>query len=188
MGMRGAFNEWWRDLTLNRVVGSSLLPRKLRPPLLRALGLAVGGGSSIAAGCFIGSKRLTIGEGVSINYGCFFSTPAPVYVGDRCNLGPQVMVCSSTHEPGDGDRRAGANASAPVWIGPGSWIGARVTILPGVTVGYGCVVAAGAVVTEDCAPNGVYAGVPARRVKDLPSGGRELDERPGDDLVELRGA
>lgn len=43
----------------------------------------------------------------------------------------------------------------------------RAMLLPGVTVGKGCVVAAGAVVAADCAPNGLYGGVPARRIKDL---------------------
>jgi len=47
-------------------------------------------------------------------------------------------------------------------IGDGAWIGARVIILPGVTVGAGAVIAAGSVVTSDCAPDSLYAGVPAQ--------------------------
>jgi maltose O-acetyltransferase len=47
------------------------------------------------------------------------------------------------------------------------WMGARVTVLPGVTVGDGCVIAAGAVVTKDCEPGGVYAGLPARRIRSV---------------------
>ena len=46
------------------------------------------------------------------------------------------------------------------------WIGANVTILDGVTVASGCVLAAGSVVTKSTEPNGVYAGVPARRIKE----------------------
>jgi maltose O-acetyltransferase len=52
-------------------------------------------------------------------------------------------------------------------VGDGSWIGANVTILPGVTIGKDCVIGAGAVVTSDCAPNTVYAGVPARPIRML---------------------
>lgn len=52
-------------------------------------------------------------------------------------------------------------------VGDGCWIGANATILPGVTVAPGCVIAAGAVVTKDTEPDGLYAGVPARRVRDL---------------------
>ena len=49
----------------------------------------------------------------------------------------------------------------------GCWICAGCTILPGVTIGEGCVIAAGSVVNKDCAPDGLYAGVPAKRIKDL---------------------
>lgn len=49
----------------------------------------------------------------------------------------------------------------------GCWLGGNVTVLPGVTIGRGCVIAAGAVVTKSCDPNGLYAGVPARRIRDL---------------------
>jgi maltose O-acetyltransferase len=76
-------------------------------------------------------------------------------------------VLTSTHDPGDHDNRRGPYRTAPVSIGAGSWIGARATIMPGVTIGDGVTVAAGAVVTRDCEPDGLYAGVPAQRVKKL---------------------
>jgi len=65
------------------------------------------------------------------------------------------------------ERRAGAVGGKPVAVGNGCWIGARVMVMPGVSVGDGCVVAAGAIVTKDCEPHGLYAGVPAQRVRDL---------------------
>ena len=102
-----------------------------------------------------------------MNHRCYFDTRDRISVGARVAFGMEVMVCTSTHEPGDQQRRAGPYTTAPVTIGDGSWIGARALILPGVTVGEGCVVAAGAVVREDCEPGGLYAGVPARRVRDL---------------------
>ncbi|WP_447643573.1 acyltransferase [Nocardioides zeae] len=52
-------------------------------------------------------------------------------------------------------------------IGNGAWIGARALILPGVSVSEGCVIAAGAVVNRNTEPHGLYAGVPARRIRDL---------------------
>lgn len=52
-----------------------------------------------------------------------------------------------------------------VSIGDSCWLGARATILPGVTIGEGTIIGAGAVVTEDCKPGAVYAGVPARRIR-----------------------
>nr|WP_243895920.1 acyltransferase [Paenibacillus sp. F411] len=77
------------------------------------------------------------------------------------------MFCTDTHEIGTSDERGGERKLLPIKVDDGCWIGARVTILPGVTVGQGCIIAAGAVVTKDCEPNGLYAGVPARRIKDL---------------------
>ena len=55
----------------------------------------------------------------------------------------------------------------PVKIDDGCQIGANVTILPGVHIGKEYVIGAGAVVNKDCEPNGVYVGVPAKRIKDL---------------------
>ncbi|MFP7761491.1 acyltransferase [Marisediminicola sp. LYQ85] len=49
----------------------------------------------------------------------------------------------------------------PVTIGDGAWVGARAIILPGVTIGSGCVIAAGSIVRADCAPNTMWAGIPA---------------------------
>ena len=71
------------------------------------------------------------------------------------------------HEFGPPGERTGALMPAPVTIGDGVWIGACVTILPGVTIGPSCMVASGAVVSGDCEPNGLYAGNPARRVREL---------------------
>ena len=79
----------------------------------------------------------------------------------------ETLFITSTHEAGTHAGRAGALAAAPISVGEGTWIGARVTVLPGVTIGPGCVIAAGAVVTADCRSDGLYAGIPARRVRDL---------------------
>lgn len=79
----------------------------------------------------------------------------------------QVSFVNSTHDIGDSEMRGGRVKSQPIVVEDGCWICSRVTILPGVTIGKGCVIAAGAVVTKDCLPNGLYAGVPAKRIKDL---------------------
>ncbi|QYR20593.1 acyltransferase [Paenibacillus sp. sptzw28] len=79
-----------------------------------------------------------------------------------------VLFCTSSHDPGTKHKRAGKNNGKPIIIGDGSWIGARSIILQGVTVGEGCIIAAGSLVNKDCEPNGLYAGIPAKRIKDLP--------------------
>jgi maltose O-acetyltransferase len=56
-------------------------------------------------------------------------------------------------------------AFKPVRVSDRCWLGARATILPGVTIGEGTIIGAGAVVTKDCKPGAVYVGVPARRLR-----------------------
>ncbi|MFZ4893078.1 acyltransferase [Plantibacter sp. Mn2098] len=79
------------------------------------------------------------------------------------------MIITGTHRLGAHSQRAGDTQVAPVSIGEGVWIGARAIVMPGVVIGDGCVIAAGAVVISVCLPDGMYAGVPARRIKDLAS-------------------
>lgn len=69
------------------------------------------------------------------------------------------------HVIGPGDEVARAPGCREGRIGDRYWLGARAKILPGVSVGAGTVVAAGAVVTKDCAPGARYAGMPARRLR-----------------------
>jgi acetyltransferase-like isoleucine patch superfamily enzyme len=113
-------------------------------------------------------QNLRIGAGCWINCGCVFHTPALITIGDRVQFGPDVMVLSGSHDIGPRECRAGANADEPVWIGNGCWLGARSVILPGVRIGDGAIVAAGAVVTQDVPPDCLVAGVPARVVRQLP--------------------
>ena len=81
-----------------------------------------------------------------------------------------VMLCTSTHHLGDRRKRAGAYRTGPIRIGDGTWIGTRATVLPGTTIGESAIVAAGAVVVDDLPGNALYAGVPARKVRDLDRG------------------
>ena len=76
-----------------------------------------------------------------------------------------VVLATLNHEL-EPSRRSSI-VSAPIRIGNRVWIGSHSTILPGVTVGDGAVVAAGAVVTKDVPPNTVVAGVPAKVVKTI---------------------
>lgn len=78
-----------------------------------------------------------------------------------------AYICTGTHEIGPSFVRAGRFYIKQTVIEDGCWIGAHAVVLPGVTVAKGCVVAAGAVVTRDTDPDGLYAGVPAVRIRDL---------------------
>lgn len=155
------------DVVLSGAIGSAVVPPKLRWLLLRACGLQVAR-SVWGAGSHIGGTDIVVGGGSYLGPRCFLDASSTVTIGVDVRLGHEVMLVTSSHAPGSTRRRAGPNTAAPVRIGDGCWLGARVTVLPGVTVAAGCVVAAGAVVTEDTERDGLYVGVPARRVRDLP--------------------
>jgi maltose O-acetyltransferase len=106
-------------------------------------------------------RHLRIGHHVSINVGVYIDASCDVVIGDEVSIGQQVMILTHSHELGSSERRAGGLHPAPVRIGNGAWLGARSVVMPGVEVGDGAVVAAGAVVTADVAANTLVAGVPA---------------------------
>lgn len=118
---------------------------------------------------FYGDGELEIGENTWIGPGCRFYTnaDAPIIIGANCDIAPEVAFVTGSHEMGDEVRRAGTGTAKSIMIGDGCWIGARVTILGGTHIGRSCILAAGAVVTEDVPDNSLVGGVPARVIKSL---------------------
>lgn len=108
-------------------------------------------------------KNITVGKRVFINSGCCFQDQGGITLGDNVLIGQQVVIATLNHafEP---DRR-GDMLPAPVVIGNNVWVGAKAVILPGVTIGDGAIIAAGAVVTKDVPANTVVGGVPAKIIK-----------------------
>ncbi len=148
-----------RDTVLNSFAASTLLPNFLRCVLYRVAGLDVQT-SGIYPRCFMG-HQISIGPGTFVNYDCFFDTSAPIRIGKNCSIAMGVYMVTSDHATGPRTARAGALQARPISVGDGSWIGARALLLPGVSIGEGCVVGAGSVVTHDCEPHSLYVGVPA---------------------------
>ncbi|MCK1799884.1 glycosyltransferase [Micrococcus sp. XM4230B] len=149
---------------------SRLLPHHMRMKLLGRLGLRGADDVRVVGGAHLVEPRdLVMGAGSFINDSAFIDR-GPVVLGKNVYIGPRAVLITARHSVGSADQRAGQGAPAAVTVGDGTWIGANATVLPGVTIGGGCVIAAGAVVTADCEANGLYVGVPARRVKDLPAG------------------
>lgn len=134
--------------------------------MLRLFGIGIEK-STISPGGFYGGRNITIGRGSFLNHNVFLDSAAQIVIGANCHFGMGVLVATSSHHIGPADKRAGDGFALPVVIGDGVWVGARATILPGVTIGPGCVIASGAVVVNNCEPDGVYAGVPAKRVREL---------------------
>jgi maltose O-acetyltransferase len=171
----GEFNGLRVRLVLARLL-CAVLPvytgNRLRAGVLRAAGFTIGPGTFFGdMPGIIGTgdiyTRFSIGGSCWINVGCLFDLSSSITIGDHVALGPQVTVLTSTHVLGSSVRRTGPLQNLPVTIGDGCWLGARCTILPGVTIGQGAVVAAGAMVHRDVPPNTLVAGVPARVIKML---------------------
>lgn len=155
-----------RHLLLATLAGAPLTPRPLRWVLYRAAGLDVRT-PNVFAGVRITGSDLSIGRGTFVNHDCYLDVArGRVEIGEDCHLAPQVMVLTATHDLGEHGASRDARY-ATTRIGDRVWLGARVTVLPGAEVGPGCVVAAGAVVSGRLEPGGVYAGVPARRVREV---------------------
>src|SRR3954469_14425799 len=92
--------------------------------------------------------HLDLAERVFINQNCTFLDYAGIRLGERVMVGPQVTCITAGH-PVDVDERRLYLTGAPIDVGDNVWIGARATILPGVTIGADAVIAAGAVVVDD---------------------------------------
>ena len=141
---------------------------RLRAALLRLNGATVGKGCFVRGGLQIQEGfGLVLGDGVFVNAGCCFDLSAPIVIGSRAQLAYQVTLVTGGHEIGTHASRAGSHRPAPIHIGEGAWIGARATVLPGVAIGAGAVVAAGTLVTKDVPPDTLVAGVPAKPVRVL---------------------
>ena len=175
--MRSLWPRLWRDLVLNQIIASPMFPRPLRWRALRRYGMHVEK-CHIAPQVWFSDRNIWIGAGTFVNYRCFFASHAPITIGRNCTIAMDVSFITDTHDIGPSARRAGGPRFAPIDVGDGTWIGARATILPGVTIGKGCVVAAGSVVTKDCEADTLYAGVPAKAVRVLDAVGDKA-AKPG---------
>lgn len=110
--------------------------------------------------------RLRVGTNVFINHGCTLNDIGGIEIGDDTMIGPNVSLLTSGHPTAVAERRAGITV-APISIGANVWIGAGATVLGGVSVGDGAVIAAAAVVSRDVPAATLVAGVPARVIRSL---------------------
>jgi acetyltransferase-like isoleucine patch superfamily enzyme len=142
----------------------------------RVLGIELGDHVGIFLGCHIwyytppqvrrdGSR---IGANTVINRGCTLDLRGGLEIGENVSISPEVMILTAGHRMDD---PAFPVELKRVVISDYAWIGTRAMIMPGVTLGRGCVVAAGAVVTRDVRPLAIVAGVPAREVGERPESG-----------------
>ena len=110
-------------------------------------------------------KNIHIGDNFHVDYNCTMLDVAEIRIGHNCLIGPDVGIYTAGHrlQP---EGRTLDGYGIPVLIGDDVWIGGHSTILPGVVIGNGAVIAAGSVVTENVEPRTLVAGNPARLKKE----------------------
>ena len=110
-------------------------------------------------------KNIHIGHHVFINTGCTMQDQGGVYIDDGALIGHHATLVTLNHDL-DPDHRGDLHP-APIHIGKRAWLGANVTVLPGVSIGDGAVIAAGAVVTKNVPANTIAAGIPAKILRTI---------------------
>lgn len=115
------------------------------------------------------ARNLRVGPGSLISQYVTFCLDAPITIGCRVSIGPHAILYTATHALGLAERRMSFKPiPQPIVIEDGAWVGLAAVILPGVRIGRGSVVSAGAVVTKNVPPNRIVAGNPAEVTAELP--------------------
>ena len=161
----GRFESYLLDFELMLLHITTWIPlHSLRNLIWRVVGLRLGDNSTLHTGIRVFDPRnIAVGQGTIIGYSTFIDGRDKVTIGNNTDIASEVMIYSQEHDLSAPDFRA---HGAPVKIGDYVFIGPRAIILPGVTIGYGAVVAAGAVVTKDVAEFDIVGGVPAKVIGD----------------------
>lgn len=124
---------------------------------------SIGEGTAILMDCtFDCTRHFTIGKNSVINGKCRLDNKSSITIGNNVSISQEVMILGADHDPDSPDFTA---RDLPVVIEDYVFIGSRAIILPGVTIGKGAVVAAGAVVNKNVEPYQIVGGVPAKFIR-----------------------
>jgi acetyltransferase-like isoleucine patch superfamily enzyme len=179
LGRSAAFNFAEKNVSIRsaarvRIGKGCYFGRDLEIDALSRHGISIGNNVTIKSGGIINctgvlaefGEGLTIEDNVGISERCYIQVRGPVRICEGAILGPNVSIFSENHRFDDPtiDVRLQGVSRNGVTLGPGSWIGAGVTILDGVLIGKNSVVAAGAVVVGDVPDGAIFGGIPARRL------------------------
>lgn len=143
---------------------------RLKQVILNYVGIVALKGVSVNGHTwFYGRGKVEIGENTWVGPRCRFYShqSVTISIGKNCDIAPEVAFVTGSHEIGAEKRRAGRGYCKPIVVGDGCWIGARATILGGVSIGQGAIIGAGALVREDVPANTIVAGVPAKQIRSL---------------------
>ncbi len=134
--------------------------------LIELLG-SVGSGISIDHNfhCDFG-YNIHVGENFYAGFNCTILDMAEVRIGDNCLIAPNVGIYTAGHNLNPIDRHKTGYAKS-ITIGNNVWIGGHCAIIGGIKIGDNSIIAAGSVVTKDVPENTVFAGNPAKKIKDI---------------------
>lgn len=154
----GAWISWFYNELITH-----LPSRRLRLMVLRPWLKSLGRGSGVQMHCrFLHGPGVRLGERCVINHGCLLDGRRfSICVGADVSIGPEAAILTLGHDPRCAQF---ADRGGSVTIGDHAWIGYRAIVLPGVSIGEGAVVGAGAVVSRDVPPFTIVAGNPARPI------------------------
>lgn len=155
--------SWFFDFWLMILSSVTWCPFWLvRKFFFKLSGLKVGRSSKLHCGCwFYKPSGIEIGKGTVIGHRTFLDGRANLKIGNQVDIASEVMIYNSEHDVQSEDMKA---IKQPVEIGDYVFVGPRAIILPGVKIGKGAVVAAGAVVTKDVPEKIIVGGVPAKEI------------------------
>lgn len=111
--------------------------------------------------------NITVGKRVFFNFNCVVLDSAPVRIGTRTLIGPNVQIYTVSHPLNHQDRATGKEFAKPINIGEDVWIGGSAVICPGVHIGNRSVIGAGSVVIKDIPPDVFAAGNPCKVIRSL---------------------
>ena len=137
--------------------------------------------AEIGDGCYIepplhanwAGKHVHFGNNIYCNFNLTLVDDTDIYVGSYTMIGPNVTIASAGHPILPELRLKAYQYNIPVHIGENCWIGAGVTVVPGVTIGNNSVIGAGSVVTSDIPENSVAVGCPCRVIRTIGERDRE---------------
>lgn len=134
--------------------------------LLRKLGMEIGEDTKVVGPVFC-SGDLIVGRNCWLGKNLVINGNGKVFIGDNCDIAPEVTFLTGSHKIGKKERRAGEGYNDDIIVKEGSWIGARSTVLSGVAISSGAVVAACSCVVSNIEENSMVGGVPAKEIKKL---------------------
>ncbi len=146
------------SLTIGRIPSNSLRTFLYRSVFKMEIGkkVAIHKGAEIRAGF-----KIRIGRGTIVGDNCILDGRGELLIGENVNFSSFVSLYTAQHQVNSSEFEG---EFAKISVGNRAWISANTIVLPGVTIGEGSVLAAGAVATKDLEPFGIYGGVPAKKI------------------------